>query len=456
MTADQATERALAVLRNALNSLPPEADASPYAGDIKYAIRQYGKGLEHYRAVFDRLGFCGMTRGLDIGSGFGNWCLAFLAHNREVVGVEMRQNFADIATQIAANLGYSERCTFHAGLGEEISFPADSFDCAWSAAVLMYTDIELVIRRLASCLQLGAPFYCVLAAPEHRVGLISDGISQHSLDLVRQTTVDLLCSYLTIAGAYCGVFRGDRLGKRNITFHSFARACALFGLSSPTQPDAFDSGIRSSLGIAATFDLLVRKTAPPDAAKTDLLARHAIAGSSRIEELEEIARIGCPRLVCEILRQVDPDLANQQSRDLYARCLIRVGRAVSEEAAAFFAADGSLTDWTLGLYRYDHGEPDAALAHFRRMPDGHPDKAFLVGVCLLQLADWDGARRVFTAALESDLLNDDLREWIGLIAAHSQADDVEGTRYAYRSLVASRRRSGWSEDVIAAELQLLG
>src|SRR5581483_5742215 len=71
----------------------------------KYAIGRYRVGLGNYAARLRLLGFSGLRRGLDIGCGAGQWSIAFLQHNRHVVGMDTGAGFIEIARQTANHLG---------------------------------------------------------------------------------------------------------------------------------------------------------------------------------------------------------------------------------------------------------------------------------------------------------------------------------------------------------------
>jgi hypothetical protein len=231
------------------------------------------------------------------------------------------------------------------------------------------------------------------------------------------------------------------------------RICRMFGLHYVAQPD-LKEGPGPYLGIPGTFDFVVRKRRSHDATRALLIEGKPVV-SGWFEDLGEISRSGCPRLVCEVLQAVDPELNDPDLRDLCARALILADRATDETAALLFEqppAGRTLPDLTLGLYHHDQGRHAEALAHYRQVPEDHPDRTFLIGSCELQVRDWAAAAERFSAAVAGG--SREVRDHVGLIAAHHHAGNRAAAAAAVRALAESR--AGGEGDPRAAPAPMIG
>jgi SAM-dependent methyltransferase len=75
---------------------------------------------------------------IDIGSGVGGPA-RYLAqtYGCRVSGVDLTQEFVDVATALTARVGLSDKVDFRQGSALDLPFPDNSFDCAWSQNVAM-------------------------------------------------------------------------------------------------------------------------------------------------------------------------------------------------------------------------------------------------------------------------------------------------------------------------------
>ena len=398
-----------------------------YEDAVAYAIGRYERGLSHYVAALERIGFAEKGEALDVGSGAGHWCFAFLKRGRRAVGIDRSPAFVELAARIAREIGLADRVSFRTERAEEAQLPAGAFDCAWAHSVLMYTDQETVLRNVADALAKGGGFYC---------GYTGEGSRLHTLQVNLAGETELLSSRLkTFLDAHlhrCGVLKPGNL-TRMLRLEDLLRACAVFGMEYVGRPQVQD-GRPEYLGLPATFDFVVRKLRDRDKAKSQLLRGEAIE-RTWLEDLDRIARSGCPGLVCDVCRAVDPDPAEEEERrQVYARALILAGRADSEERWRIFEdAACPLPDHIMGLYWHARGDHAAALGAYRNMPSEHPDRAFLQGACLLQMKRFGWARRVFSEAIERGCGAP--REWIGLVAAHHFSDKRDAAAAAFKGFV---------------------
>ncbi len=343
----------------------------------------------------------------------------------------MRSEFVEIAERLAQAIGFDDRVRFLTERIETVDLPVASFDAVWSHGVLMYTDAEPAIEKVASCLTAGGRFYLAYTTEGRRLNTIEAGLLQgDEPHAVGPQIAIMLNGFLHRAGLYHTVPGRVRM----LGLGDLCRICEAFGLSYVDEPGVQELPGRYR-GIPATVDLLTRKTAAVDAVRQELKHRRPVK-REWLSDLEELLQSDCPRLVCDVITAVDPDLAEAPHHDLYARALIRVGHARGAKAQRVFERSPPLPDLTMGLYWQDRGQFDVALRWYDNLGSDHPDKSFLMGCCLLQLGDWEAARQEFRA--DVDCGRAELREWIGLVAAHHRAGDLDGAREAYRSFLKTR------------------
>ena len=424
----------LALLDEQRELKPPNVDAGKYAAAVNYARGRYEVGLPHYVQAMERIGFTDMRLGLDVGSGAGHRSLAFLKHGEKAVGIEANPEFVEIAVRIADRLGCRHRVQFLAQRGEDMEVAQNAFDCAWSHSVLMYTNhAEQIVERIARALVTGGSFYCAYTGAGHRLRSVHDRLfGNDPAQAATQITI-LLSAYLY----QCGVYFTPRSRVRMLDLEDVLRICRTFGFAYVGQPEVQD-GAGTYLGVTATFDFVTRKNTGPDRHRQILTARKPVE-TAWLQDLERIGQSGAPGFVCDVLRAADPELTDAAERDLYARSLVRAGRAAEAEARALFEGDPAarrLSDRAMGLYDHDRGRIDQALACYQRLDDTDPDRSFSVGMCQLQMEDWEAARRTFGTAIERNAA--DTREWIGHVAAYHGAGDYDGARRVFHNLIESR------------------
>jgi SAM-dependent methyltransferase len=439
---------------------PDGSAPDAYQLAVRYAIGRYeGRlGLEHYSAALERIGFAGKEHALDIGSGAGHWCFAFLPHRARAraFGIDRDAGFAELATSIAREIGVAERASFCAERAEDAVLEAGTFDCAWAHSVLMYTDQEKVVRNVADALAMNGGFYCGYTGEGARLQALHVSLAA---GLAGRAVISLAGEDRPLTGrleilfdAYvqrCGV---ARTAPQMLQLDDLLRMCRIFGMEFVDRPEVQD-GPRDYLGFPSTFDFVVRKVRAPDEARRRLLGREAVE-TTWSADLEAIARSGCPSLVCDVCEAVDPASVEEELRHIYARALIRAGRADSEQGRRIFD-DGlrPLPDHIMGLYWHTRRDYAAALAAYRKLPDDKPGKAFLQGECLLRMKEFQSAEQVFARAIEAGRAEP--REWIGLVAAHDLAGDRTAATAAFRGFIESRRAAGIPEPTIATELARL-
>jgi SAM-dependent methyltransferase len=158
------TARAVGWLRRQHAARPAAVEEAHWAYAIGYASDRYQVGLEHYRRLFDALGWSGKRRGLDIGSGAGHWALAFALDNCSADGIDPAAEFVELANSAAAAAGLAERVRHRVGRAEALDFPDGHFDAVWSSELMYGVDIEDAIAEVARILEPGGQFYCGYSA----------------------------------------------------------------------------------------------------------------------------------------------------------------------------------------------------------------------------------------------------------------------------------------------------
>ena len=439
------------------DELARSAPGTEHQNAIRYAIVRHKIGLPHFATVFERLGLTGMQHGLDIGSGAGHWCTAFLRHNERVVGVEPGLEFVKLSSTIAEHLGFSDRSEYIQASGEDMQFNGEIFDCAWAHSVLMFVDVEQVMEKVSRYLRSDGLFYCGYTGSGYRLHDIYVSLSEMNFRAASSSLYILLAGYLH----RCGVFYTPRSRVRSLDIEDLLRVCRTFGLYYVSQPN-LQEGVPSYLGIPGAYDFVVRKHGGDDRLWANLRAGRPI-GTSWLSDLDILARSGAPGFVCDLIRSVDPDPADAELRDLYARALILAGGSRDKELRRIFAAVRAgkpLPERTLGLYWHDQAGRRAAdeqaslmraLEHYKRMAPSDADREFLIGTCLLHLKNWAGARQIFASAIDNG--RSDTREWMGLFAAYHGAAEHEGGRRVFCDFVESRRAAGIDDDTIRRTIE---
>ncbi len=109
-------------------------DPDDLAPDDLAAIDEFHiRGREATADLADRLGLDGEARVLDVGSGLGG-AARFLARTRgcRVTGLDLSEEYCQVAEMLSARVGLGERLTFRQGDALALPFADGSFDVVWS------------------------------------------------------------------------------------------------------------------------------------------------------------------------------------------------------------------------------------------------------------------------------------------------------------------------------------
>jgi len=389
--AAQLSARIVGWLGGQSNRCPPHIDREKYSSAVEYAKGRYAVGLDHYREVLCSIGFVGRRYGLDVGSGAGQWTLAFALDNGPAAGVDRGEEFVVLANRAAAETGLADRVRHTVGLAEALDFPDRCFDAVWAHSVLMYCDTEDAISEIARVLEPGGHFYCGYSSIGFRLHCVYTGVvsQQHSY-LASQ-----LHNYLGSSLQCDGIAHAHWSNLRSATVDELSRVCRAFGMSPVSRPGLQD-GQKDFAGIPATIDLLCVKDAD-DALFRDALLDRSAAGKDGRRCYRELLRLGLGKLVQGVLDERGEALGDPDIRSLYVLAGIRAGRA--EEVARL--AQQPLDGHVRGLLAFERRRMTEAIAAFALLPIDHPDRSFLLGAALLRVRRREAAAQEFEQGYEA-------------------------------------------------------
>ena len=109
--------------------------------DLDYAKMEYGRGLEYFENRVKALNFTGKDKILDAGCGVGQWSLIFSRHNKEVAGVDIREERLNIAGKLVEINSINNIKLVNSRI-EELPFNDNTFDAVFCYGVIMFVDPE--------------------------------------------------------------------------------------------------------------------------------------------------------------------------------------------------------------------------------------------------------------------------------------------------------------------------
>lgn len=128
--------------------------------DKDFFYRIWDTELDVYKSRLKAIGFSGLNKVLDAGSGYGQWTVALAEMNEYITGVERDRERIELANMIAKNLGYRNIEFKHAGL-EKLILPDNSFDAAFSYNVISLTDYRKSLMELHRVLKNNGLLYFI-------------------------------------------------------------------------------------------------------------------------------------------------------------------------------------------------------------------------------------------------------------------------------------------------------
>jgi SAM-dependent methyltransferase len=135
----------------------PEAFTREDLGSID---QLHGGGIEATRVLARLAGVKPGTHVLDIGSGLGGPARTLAAEfGATVVGIDLTEEFCDVATELSSAVGLADRVRFECASALALPFEDGAFEVAWSQNVLMnIEDKAAVLREVRRVLRPGGLF----------------------------------------------------------------------------------------------------------------------------------------------------------------------------------------------------------------------------------------------------------------------------------------------------------
>ncbi len=138
------------------------AALAPSEYEREFLRIEYAPGLAYYVDRIDRLLLAG-DRALDAGCGAGQWSLALAQRFRHVDAVDLRRQRLNVLNALSERMGVRNISTFSCAL-ERLCLGDAAYDAVLCYSVLMFTDVEAVIREFHRVLRPGGRVYVSLNA----------------------------------------------------------------------------------------------------------------------------------------------------------------------------------------------------------------------------------------------------------------------------------------------------
>ena len=397
-----------------------------FAYAVDYARDRFCFDLEHYRRIYDRIGFTGASRVLDLGCCVGDWSAGLAALGSEVVGVDKNEVFLSVGRQLLAETSFADRISFAPGEAEALEFPDESFDCVLCHGMLMFTEHERSLAEIARLLKPGGRFYVGYTDFGYRLSMLFADLLRDDLEQVMSKARILLGRYTDDAGlADCG-FGRIRLYRRE----QLVELAACFGLQPIGEPGVQDAR-GSQFGEPFTYDCVFEKgdaVAPTEGESAQSLigrgAPRRVAaqlgpGAAASGEASKRAT-----LVRAALKSGSPELADPSPEGAAKGALKRI----RESLAASPRQDVEIVS-TLAMCAHAARDFAAAAAAYEEARNqlpassaGGDELALLHAIALMQAGD-------STARAALDALQVDARAWqlpwLGRMFLACQDDDIE-------------------------------
>lgn len=376
--------------KDAEGPVPDGVSQSTYEYAVRYTRHRY-EALGVAARQLDELGFTGAGRGLDIGSGAGHWCVAFLRTNERVVGIDTRPEFVELATRIATALGLEDRASYIVGRAEQLPFDRGSFDVAWSHGVLQFTDTEIAIAEACRVLKHRALFYCGYSGFGFRLSAIHAPLVKGAEAAAKGQIGGLLGTRSYRNGLYSTPWWRIRAPRLDDVI-AIAEA---YGMRHVDEPQIQDDS-RHFLGLPVTMDVLLQKQSEPEDLPAELAARSA--DDSLYGALERLVAIGSPRSAISALRQRSDVMEDPRLRRVLLAALVKAGEVDDEIVDSLVSAENDKL--LKGKLCEQRGDYEGAHALYAEAEDA--STPFLAGSCLLALHRLPEAAAALSQGAESD------------------------------------------------------
>lgn len=114
--------------------------------------------FNYYQERLGALGFSGLGKVADIGSGLGQWSIAMASLNEEVQGIDINDGRLKTALQLVESHDVSN-VHFQKSNAEKTPFEDESFDGVFCYGVFMFTDMPAAMAEFRRILKPGARLY---------------------------------------------------------------------------------------------------------------------------------------------------------------------------------------------------------------------------------------------------------------------------------------------------------
>jgi SAM-dependent methyltransferase len=442
---DDAWFRELAVGEPA--RVPDGVDPEKFRGDLTYFARRFRQGLGHYNGVLERLDFIDRERALDIGSGAGQWSIALGHRNRSVEGIELRKDFVEIARRLTRDAGLEDRVRYRIGAAESCSYPDAHFELVFCHGVLMFTDHEALLTRVARWTAPDGLFYCAYTTRGARLAGIVKAIAGGNLRVAEGQLAILIGDALFRCGVRCTF--GSRV--RAHSHEELLEACDVLGFQFLESPDVQD-GARFFLGLPRTFDLLCRRRTDGDAGRSG----PAIAGSDVPSAVRRMIDLGLPATALVELARTDALLDAAAHAELNLRARLKLGEPLDtdHDHQLLERLQSPARELLPAIASHAAADFEGAIGGYEQLPDDHPDRTFLIGACLTSLKRFDEALELLGRA--DDACGDPLPTWALKVSATLSSWGTAGAVPLVRQLVALLDREGAHAEEAERLLTALG
>ncbi len=311
---------ALAWLEEAKTGRFKDANAAE-AYALKYSLGRYEIGLEHYGELMGQLGFTGGLHGLDVGSGAGHWIHAFAALNDQATGIELREDFVEIANGVAAAAGLADRARSIVGDARNLPFEAETFDVVWSHGVIMFVEHDQALMEMSRVLKTSGALYIGYTSIGHRMRLLQRAIAGETTRNLMRTTINTLFNNSIYRA---GIFQTPRGRVRCYTREELQHTARLAGFSIVAAPKLQDQSDQWH-GREGTIDFLARKTAPQDQRIRDIVTA-ASDEAALLAETREAIRFGAPEAALLLLDEAKLDETQAEVRHARLSAMLKAGK----------------------------------------------------------------------------------------------------------------------------------
>lgn len=380
-----------------------------YSDAIDYAKMMWNKGQGNYVSNLGKIGFTGGKRALDVGSGSGHWVLSLAELNDFAHGIDINVEYTWISKIIAANHPFGQKAIFKHSRAEKVDYPDNYFDFIICHSVMMFTDHDKICNEFYRLLKPGGKLY---------IGYSGFGwyLKYFLVDGVIKGENKRLSSLDTIMDSYryqCGLSTHNRrwLGLPSTTLKNLL---ASKGFVNFTQPGIQDSE-SSFLGIEATYDLLVEKplTTTEDSCQS-MLDKNA---SEIATSIESCINKGDTSQALSLLSHPELKFDNARTHSLLsARAFIKDGALQNAQRMLSLVKDNEADVCLVrGVFLHSAGHSADALHHYQKaITEQNLEMVrFLVSLCLIDIAQFDEARKMLEESLKKDA--NSLQTWFGLL-----------------------------------------